>query len=130
MSIEVFCFFVFNFLGHFEFHLQVVERIFGPRTSSKSVLTFTKVHIVGANQFVQSCCSVVGHFRFNFVVWRNGKENKFILERRVKKCLLAKNKLVLIINLIGHDILSLELFHLSDIPTISVDWQCMTSTFP
>ena len=76
--------FVFIFLEHFEFHVQVMERILRPRNSSKSVLTFTKVYIVGASQFAQGCCSVVGHFRFNFVFWRSEKKNNLILEKRVK----------------------------------------------
>ena len=57
--------------------MQVNGVIFDPRKASKPLLTLAKVHIVGASQFVQGCCSVVGHFRFNFVVWRSEqKKNK------------------------------------------------------
>ena len=75
--------FGFILLEHYVFHVQVVERIFGKRNLSKSVLAFTKVHIIGAGQFVQGCCSVVCHFRINFVVWRSEKKNNFSLEKRV-----------------------------------------------
>ena len=39
--------FLVIFLENFEFYIQVVGIVFGPKKSSKSVLTFAKVHIVG-----------------------------------------------------------------------------------
>ena len=119
--------FVFVPFEHFEFHVQVVERIFGPRNSSKPVLAFIKVHIVGASQFLQGCCSVVSHFRFNFVVWRSEKDN-FILEKRVKQWLLEINKLVFIVNLIRHDFVLWKRFHIWNIPTNSNYCECKGAT--
>ena len=39
--------FVVHFVENIEFYIQDVAIFFGPRNSSKSVLTFAKVHIVG-----------------------------------------------------------------------------------
>ena len=41
--------FVVIFLEKFEFDVQVTGNIFGPATSSKYVLAFAKVHIVGTS---------------------------------------------------------------------------------
>ena len=51
-------------------------------------------HIVGARQFVQGCCSVVGYFRFNFVVLKSHKKNG-ILEKKSKILVLEKKGLYL-----------------------------------
>ena len=49
------------FTVHSAFYNQVVGIIFGPRKSYKSVLRFSKVHIVGTSDFVQGSTSVVSH---------------------------------------------------------------------
>ena len=46
LSQSKFCIFVFS-LEHFQLSIQIVGVIFGPGKSSKSVLTFDKVHLVG-----------------------------------------------------------------------------------
>ena len=54
------------FLVHFVFHNRVVRIIFGPRKSIKSVLVFSKVHIVGSSEIVQGGSSVA---TMRFCLW-------------------------------------------------------------
>ena len=58
------------------------------------------------------------------------KKNYFILEKRVRYCFFGKSRLVFIVNLIRFDLFLWKYFHLLNIPTISIDSESMTCTFP
>ena len=82
--------FLCSLLNTFSSISNYLESFLCPRKSSKPLLTLAKVHIVGARQFVQGCCSVVDQFRLVFVVWRCERKDNFIVQKRVKYCFLEK----------------------------------------
>ena len=73
--------YVVVFLQHFKFYIQVIGINLRPRKSTKSVLTFSKVHQVCTKEVVSGSSSVVSHkvwsMGSNAVRWKKW----FILEK-------------------------------------------------